>query len=165
MRAGSTSGAPRCSALAFRMPNAVDVLARHLVLGSLLDDVRRRWGDYEIVDHWQQGEFHHDVVVRVPSAVAELGGEVLVVATNCNGGVKEVLCFSRIPERTALWHARCPDNPDFAGTLTGLVTSAKTEHWFDPCELLSPDARSELKEEFRERQCGGGWLQKRSAAQ
>jgi hypothetical protein len=30
-------------------------------------------------------------------------------------------------------------------------------HWFDPCELLSHDARSELRPEFRRRQEGGGW--------
>jgi hypothetical protein len=146
------------------MPSMVDVLARHLMLGSLLDELRRHSGDYQIVEHWQQGEFHHDVVLRVPALAAELGGEVLIVATNCNGGVKEVLSFSDVPSHSALWHSRCPENPDFDGALTGLVAAARTEHWFDPCELLSPEARSELREEFRERQCGGGWLPKRSAA-
>jgi hypothetical protein len=133
-------------------------LSRCLVLGSLLEAVRARWGGYELVDHWQQGEFHHDVVLRVPAALAALGGDVLVVATNCNGGVKEVLSFAQVPERLALWHWRCPENPDFAGTLTPPLGGATTEHWFDPCELLGPDARSELRSEFRERQCGGGWV-------
>jgi hypothetical protein len=133
-------------------------LARFLVLGALLDEVRQRWGDYELLGHWQQGEFHHDVVLHVPAAVAELGGGILVVATNCNGGVKEVLCFASVPDRLALWHARCPKNLEFSGDTPPLVASARTEHWFDPCELLGPDARSEYRDEFRERQIGGGWL-------
>jgi hypothetical protein len=44
------------------------------------------------------------------------------------------------------------------------LAAATTEHWFDPCELLAPDARSELREEFRERQCGGGWMLRKRAA-
>jgi hypothetical protein len=133
------------------------------MLGALLDRVRSRWGAYDLVDHWQQGEFHHDTVLRVPSSKGELPGAILVVSTNCNGGVKEVLCFEDVPERLALWHARCPDNPEFSGSLTGLLAGEKTQHWFDPCELLLPDARSEYRVEFRERQCGGGWLQRKSA--
>jgi hypothetical protein len=34
-----------------------------------------------------------------------------VVATNCNAGVKELLCFAEIPDRDALWHWR---NSQFA---------------------------------------------------
>lgn len=128
------------------------------MLGSLLEEVQRRWGSYELLDHWQQGEFHHDVVLRVPQATQDLGANVLVVATNCNGGVKEVLAFAQVPERLALWHWRCPQNPDFSGVLSPPVHAATTEHWFDPCELLTPDARSEYREEHRERQCGGGWV-------
>ena len=37
---------------------------------------------------------------------------------------------------------------------------AQTVHWFDPCELLADDARSELRPEFRRRQRGGGWESK-----
>jgi len=33
-------------------------------------------------------------------------------------------------------------------------------HWFDPCALLTEDARSEYRPEFRERQEGGGWKAK-----
>jgi hypothetical protein len=143
---------------------AVESLSRFLMLGALLDEVRRRWGAYELVDHWQQGEFHHDVVLRVAAAGDDLGGEILVVATNCNGGVKEVLCLAAIPDRRALWHSRCPDNPEFGGDAPSLLASARTEHWFDPCDLLGPDARSEYREEFRERQCGGGWLPRKSTA-
>jgi hypothetical protein len=140
----------------------VDELAGSLGLGPLLERVRARWGRYEVVDHWQQGEFHHDTVLRVPTAEQDLPGSILVVATNCNGGVKEVLCFSEVPERRALWHARCPDNPEFGGVLTDILSMARTPHWFDPCELLTPDARSEYQAQFRERQCGGGWMPRRS---
>jgi hypothetical protein len=128
-------------------------LADTLVLGTLLDELRARYGRYELVDHWSQGEFHHDVVVRLPH-----GNEnVLVIATNCNGGVKEVLAFEGVPDRWALWHWRCPHIADFGGELPPILGRAITPHWFDPCDLLRADARSELREEFRERQQGGGW--------
>jgi hypothetical protein len=141
----------------------LEQLARSRVLGGLLGELSARWGTYELVSHWQQGEFHHDTVVRVPAAAAaSLGGEVLVIATNCNGGVKEILCLPVIPERSALWHARCPDSPDFSGAPLTVVAAARTEHWFDPCDLLRPDARSEYREEFRERQHGGGWIPRKS---
>lgn len=126
-------------------------LADHLALGSLLEDLRRRHGRYELLDHYTQGEFHHDVVVRLPDGV------VLVVATNCNGGVKEVLAFDAVPDRWALWHWRCPHVADFSGELPPMLGRAVTTHWFEPCDLLRPDARSELREEYRERQAGGGW--------
>lgn len=132
------------------MQIVVQELADTLVLGALLDEIRTRYTRYELLDHWRQGEFHHDVVVRVPDGV-------FVVATNCNGGVKEVLAFATVPDRWALWHWRCPQVNDFAGELPPLVARAVTAHWFDPCALLVPDARSELREELRERQRGGGW--------
>jgi hypothetical protein len=87
----------------------------------------------------------------------DLPGDVVLVATNCNGGVKEVLCFDRVPERFGLWHARCPDNPEFEGVLTPVLGEARTIHWFEPCALLTADARSELKPECRRRQRGGGY--------
>ncbi|MES1186872.1 MAG: hypothetical protein ABUL60_23870 [Myxococcales bacterium] len=43
-----------------------------------------------------------------------------------------------------------------------MLASARTEHWFDPFELLTANARSELKPEFRDRQAGGGWCKKSS---
>jgi hypothetical protein len=138
----------------------VSELANTLVLGSLLDEVRARWGSFELVGHWTQGEFHHDLVLRVPCAEQALPGSVLVVATNCNGGIKEVLSFAEPPERYALWSFRCPSNPDFTGDIPTLLGSARTPHWFDPCELLTDAARSELKAEFRTRQRGGGWMPK-----
>jgi hypothetical protein len=87
---------------------------------------------------------------------------VLVVATNCNGGIKELLCFDELPLQAALWHWRCPANPEFSGELPRLRARAETPHFFDPCELLTPNARSEIREEHRERQCGGGWVLKRA---
>ncbi|HTV19075.1 MAG TPA: hypothetical protein VMG12_10400 [Polyangiaceae bacterium] len=135
-------------------------LAAQLVLGELLGELARRWGAYEFVDHWQQGEFHHDTVVRVPNASADLAGAYLVIATNCNGGVKEVLCLASLPSRGALWRARCPTNLDFQGDLPPILARSVTEHWFDPCVLLQPDARSEYRAECRVRQPGGGWQPK-----
>jgi len=130
------------------------------MLGALLDELTARYEGYELVAHWQQGEFHHDVVLVLPkAALVDLPGTVLVVATNCNGGVKEVLCFDAVPDRLALWHHRCPEIPDFTGELIPVLERAVTEHWFDPCELLLPDARSELRPEHRRRQQGGGWEQ------
>jgi hypothetical protein len=71
--------------------------------------------------------------------------------------VKEVLAFEALPDRWALWHWRCPHVADFFGDLPPMLGRVITAHWFDPCDLLRPDARSELREEFRERQPGGGW--------
>jgi len=96
-------------------------LANQLTLGGLLDELRRIAGRYELLDHWQQGEFHHDTVIRIDPTRAGLPGSILVVATNCNGGVKEVLCFAERPDRYALWHHRCPDNPEFTGALPPIL--------------------------------------------
>lgn len=143
---------------------AIAELAGTLLLGALLERVRERWGRYELVDHWKQGEFHHDVVIRVPAANGELPGSVLIVATNCNGGIKEVLCLAEAPDRMALWHGRCPGNPEFSGAPPRVLGSATTVHWFDPCELLLPDARSEYRDEFKARQCGGGWMPRKPSS-
>ncbi|HEY4179906.1 MAG TPA: hypothetical protein VGM90_23855 [Kofleriaceae bacterium] len=131
-------------------------LAKSLSLGGVLDDLRALCGGYELLAHWTQGEFHHDVVVQVKERRA-LPAEVLVIATNCNGGVKEIIAFDSVPDRSALWHWRCPDSDEFAGELPALRERATTVHYFDPCELLRDDARSELKPECRVRQPGGGW--------
>jgi hypothetical protein len=143
------------------MKEIVVDLASAMLLGALLDRARERWGAFELLEHGQQGEFHHDVMIGL-DATADLPGGVVVVATNCNGGVKEVLWFDERPKLGALWHDRCPDNPEFSGALPEIVALARTSHWFDPCELLGPEARSELRAEFRVRQCGGGWLPKRT---
>ena len=113
---------------------------------------------WEHVDHWSQGEFHHDVVVRIKNVPPELPGPVLVVSTNCNGGVKEVLCLKDVPDRWGLWHHRCPENPEFSGPEPSIVGMARTHHFFDPCNLLKPGTRSEYREEFRKRQRGGGYV-------
>lgn len=134
-----------------RMNEWLQGLADTMVLGPLLERLRTQRGGYELLEHWTQGEFHHDVVVRTGERC------VLVIATNCNGGVKEVLAFETPPDRWALWHWRCPHVQDFAGTLPPLLGLARTDHYFDPCELLTEDTRSELREEHRERQRGGGW--------
>jgi hypothetical protein len=139
---------------------AVELLAAQGVLGALLDRVRGEWGGYDLLGHHQQGEFHHDIFVRVPNAQPRLPGEYLVIATNCNGGVKEVLCFASPVRPEAIWHHRCPTNAEFAGELPPLLAAARTEHWFDPCELLASDARSELKAEHRQQQAGGGWCKR-----
>jgi hypothetical protein len=137
----------------------VDDLAKTLVLGSCLDLLRESVGAFDLVDHWKQGEFHHDVVVRLPErALGSLPGRVLVIATNCNGGVKEVLCFPEVPDRVALWALRCPGNPEFPAEPAVPLARSITIHWFDPCELLTSEARSELLPEHRERQAGGGWV-------
>lgn len=135
-------------------------LADQLTLGGLLARVRELADRYELIDHWQQGEFHHDTVLRVDPARLGVDGPIVIIATNCNGGVKEVLVFAELPDRAALWHSRCPHSPEFAGELPPLLDSARTQHWFDPCTLLADDARSELRAEFRERQAGGGWRMK-----
>src|SRR5262245_8548750 len=118
----SCRGRPdRCHATCGRILGmAVEQLAQNLGLGPLLDDVRRRLGGYEILDHWQQGEFHHDLLLKVDPR-GDLPGPVLVVATNCNGGVKELLCFGEAPERGALWKHRCPESPEFFGELPPIL--------------------------------------------
>ncbi len=132
----------------------METFAKTMVLGALLDTLTRDHGGYELVDHWQQGEFHHDVVLRLQT------GDVLVVATNCNGGIKEVLRFDEVPDRWALWHHRCPSVTEFEGVLPPIRERAVTEHWFDPCALLAADARSELLPEHRQRMRGGGFCSK-----
>ena len=132
-------------------------LAQHLGLGALLAELARSFGRVEHLEHWTQGEFHHDIVLRLADGNSPL---VLVVSTNCNGGVKELISFAEVPDRSALWHSRCPENPEFSGAIPPVLGSARTVHWFDPCNLLTADARSELLPEHRERQAGGGWMKR-----
>lgn len=128
----------------------LEELAESLVLGNLLAEIDARFGGYDLLAHWTQGEFHHDVILRPRMAPPD--APVLVIATNCNGGVKELLAFEEAPSRESLWAHRCGEvELDVRGC-------ARTLHWFDPCELLGEDARSELKPEHRERQAGGGWV-------
>ena len=150
------TGYRRCPSDRATFFSVLAALSRQLGLGSLLSELQARFGGYDLLDHWQQGEFHHDLLLRLPEA-SPLPGPFLIVATNCNGGVKELLCFERRPARAALWHHRCPASAEFAGELPPVLASARTVHWFDPCALLSDDARSEYREDARERQSGGGW--------
>ena len=133
-------------------------LANELILGAVLSRLAET-GGYDLLDHWQQGEFHHDVVLRV-NGDHGLPGPILVVATNCNGGVKKVLSFEAVPERWALWHHRCPKKPEFHGEPLVILDRAETLHHFDPCALLVEDARSELLPAYRERMRGGGWCKR-----
>jgi hypothetical protein len=99
-------------------------LANVLVLGDLLDSLAQRWGGYELVAHWQEGEYHHDLVIRVR------GGELLLVSTNCNGGIKELLAFApgaSVPSREAIWAYRRQ-----GAALSGLREASRTLHWCDP---------------------------------
>ncbi|MEM9187615.1 MAG: hypothetical protein AAGF12_00465 [Myxococcota bacterium] len=131
------------------------------VLGRALDVLRDQFEGFELIAHWTQGEFHHDLVLRVHAA-NRLPAPILVVSTNCNGGVKEILAFDEVPDRWALWHHRCPEEPEFDGDLPAIRGCARTVHWFDPCELISPAARSEIRPEFRQRERGGGWRLRKS---
>jgi hypothetical protein len=83
--------------------------------------------------------------------------QFVVIATNCNAGIKEVLWLDQAPGRWALWKWRCPDNPEFGGDLPPPALMWRKEHWFDPCALLTDDARSELRPGCRRRARGGGW--------
>ena len=142
------------------MPNPstdLSFLTERMSLANLLATLRQRYGGYTLMEHWKQGEFHHDVVLRVASPKPDLPGDVLVVATNCNGGIKELLCFDEAPQRYALWHFRCPDVPEFSGDIPPILGNVRTPNWYDPCGLLGENGPSELKPEFRERMRGGGW--------
>jgi hypothetical protein len=136
--------------------DTVQQLATSWALGELLQRLAGEFGGFELLAHWTQGEFHHDLVLAVSQET--FPGPFLVVSTNCNGGVKEVLCVETMPDRWALWNQRCPDNPEFTGELGAVLDCARTPHWFDPCRLLEDDARSELRPECRQRQRGGGWI-------
>ncbi len=114
--------------------STVAFLAERIILGEALNMLRMMYGAYELLEHWLQGEFHHDLLIKIPDTQTSLPGNYLVIATKCNGGIKEVLCFDEQPERWALWHHRCPKNPEFSGTLPTILERARTLHWFNPCE-------------------------------
>ena len=111
--------------------------------------------DFELKEHWTQGEFHHDLIFELTDDCG-IDGNYLVISTNCNGGIKDVMSFGSFPDRWALWNYRCPENEEFSGTCKPLEV-VRTAHWFNPCELLKDDARSEYRAEVRQRQRGGGW--------
>lgn len=133
---------------------------------TLLEALKAELGPIELLAHWTQGEFHHDLIFAVPSTAPALAGRALVISTNCNGGVKELLCLTQPPDRFRLWRMRCPDNPDFQTLFDPdhpdapieMLGQVRTMHWFDPHRLLTPDTRSELRADQRRRQRGGGWV-------
>ena len=43
----------------------IETLARNLGLGALLSELKDDFGGYEMIHHWQRGEFHHDLLLRV----------------------------------------------------------------------------------------------------
>src|SRR5688500_16020089 len=104
---------------------ATQDLAAKLTLGGTLDEVRRRGGRCQLLAHWKQGAFHHDTVIEVDAQRVGIPGPFLVIATNCNGGVKEVLSFGELPNRYALWHHRCPQVPEVSGVLPPVLESTR----------------------------------------
>lgn len=125
-------------------------LANILVLGSLLDALESQHGGFDLLAHWIEGEFHHDLVVKVNERW-DLPGEFLIVSTNCNGGVKEVICTDAMPTHGGLWRMRCPEKSELDGEIPKVLDRATTVHWFEPSELFRPDVRSELRPEFRKK--------------
>ena len=59
------------------------------------------------------------------------------------------------------WSAHDTAHDGITISATPPANPATGDRWFDPCELLRPDARSELRPEYRTRQQGGGWEQAR----
>lgn len=110
-------------------------LAGNLALGNLLDEVTQRFDGYQIIEHWEQGEYHHDLLIRVNSPRG-LPGPVLLISTNCNAGVKEILCFADTFDRQAIWGHRCPGLPQFKAKLPPILGRIQTVYWIDPCSLL-----------------------------
>ncbi|MEQ8818856.1 MAG: hypothetical protein RLY93_01330 [Sumerlaeia bacterium] len=125
-------------------------------LGGLLSLMSRQGLAFRERAHWTQGEFHHDLLLELEGPHG-LSGPVVLVATNCNGAIKEVLSLAEMPDRWGLWHARCPDNPEFEGPAPKVLEQFRTAIWFDPCFLLRDATRSEYRPECRRRQRGGGW--------
>lgn len=112
-------------------------LAGELLLGHLLQRLRDEFGTYELLDHWTVGEYHHDILIRIDQDGAQLPGNVMVVSTNCNGGLKALMCFAEPPSRDALWRLRCGEpKPSDEEPLA----TARTLHWFDPTALIEESA-------------------------
>ena len=137
--------------------SVVKRLAAHLALGDLLSDLHTTIGPSKPIAVWKQSCSHSDLVLFVDHQ-GKLPGRVLVIAIDCNGGVKEVLCFDQVPDRWALWHWRCPTNPEFEGEIPPLLDSARTQHWFDPNQIVDDNSYCELRPEFRKRLRGGGFV-------
>jgi hypothetical protein len=50
--------------------DVVAQLAESMMLGSVLDQVRSRWGGYRLLDHWQQGAWSLNYWLKKPCAGA-----------------------------------------------------------------------------------------------
>ena len=81
----------------------LQMIANELSLDRVMPTLKRLFGKFDLFAHWSQGEFHHDLVFVLPKEQDVFDGNVLVVSTNCNGGVKDVLNFDSVPDRYALW--------------------------------------------------------------
>lgn len=90
-----------------------------------------------LVAHWQQGDLHHDLVLHVHPPHPGLAGNILVVSIDDRGRVKEILSLAKMPMRQALWHARCPDDPDYDGDLPPILDEIRTLHWVNPARILN----------------------------
>lgn len=121
------------------MHTYVESLAAQLVLGDVLLELRRRHGQWDLVAHWEQGEHHHDLVIRLPESAEADYPKVLVIGTNSTGGVKEIYAFDEVPDRDALWHYRCPELVAYWEPLPVLRAAARTNHWLDPRALLGEE--------------------------
>lgn len=82
----------------------------------------------------------YDQCVDAQSLVEEL-------AQNLGLGALMAALASRFPAQRLVAHWKQGE----------FVARTTTTHFFDPCLLLLPDARSEIRPEFRERMRGGGW--------
>ena len=71
----------------------MQTLANRLTLGGVLDEVRRLAGGYEFLDHWQQGEFHHDTVIRVDEGRVGVPGQAAI----CGYGAPTACKSTRSP--------------------------------------------------------------------
>jgi hypothetical protein len=58
---------------------AVQRLADELSSKALLEVLQQDYGGFDLLHHWQQGKFHHDIVLAVKEPRA-LPGAILVVA-------------------------------------------------------------------------------------
>ena len=108
-------------------------MANALSTGALFDLLKNECGGFDFLHHWQQGEFHQDLVLSVKEQHG-LPGPILVVSTNSNAGVKEVLCLDQVPTEarsgtcgvrtSSNSPARCPPFSRLRGRDTGSTRRA-----------------------------------------
>ncbi len=120
----------------------IDSLAQELLLGHLLQRLQDEFSDFELLAHWTKGEYHHDIVVKLGDQKS-LPGPVLVVSANCNGGIKELLCFDTAPSEEELWTLR--DENLATDELPAVLAAAKTIHWVDPIGLVRRPTMADMR--------------------